>query len=417
MNLAVVGTQWGDEGKGKIVDYLAPHFDVAVRYNGGNNAGHSVETETGQRKKVHLLPAAVFRGNCTCILGRGMVIDPVALVKEIRLVRSDLGREPSLIIDQGAHIILPHHREADARRENTTDRPLGTTKSGNGPAYADKMNRQSMRMMDLLRPDYVIEDVLSEAARGYPLPVTAGDVVETLLECGEFLAPYIQDAGRELNLQMREGRRVLFVGAHGAMLDIDHGTYPFVTSSTCTAAGVSTVGIDPRKVHVVLGVTKAYCTRIGTGPFPSEITGDLADHIREVGKEYGTTTGRPRRIGWLDIVALKHAIEINGIDVLSLSMMDVLGGIKKLKVITSYEPLEHSYIQPLAYGATPACGKILELSGWDLSPEEFREIKSYNALPDAVRNYVRIIEELTGVRVGLISTGPRRDQIIDRKIM
>lgn len=417
MNLAVVGMQWGDEGKGKIVDYLAPHFDVAVRYNGGNNAGHSVETEAGERKKVHLLPAAVFQGDCTCVLGRGMVIDPIALVKEIQIVQADLGRKLDLLIDYGAHVILPHHREADATRESTTDRPLGTTKSGNGPAYADKMNRQGMRMMDLLRPDYVMEDALCVAAQGYPLPVEENGVIEALLRCGEFLAPYMCDAGRELNLQMREGKRTLFVGAHGAMLDIDHGTYPFVTSSTCTAAGVSTVGIDPRRIHLVLGVTKAYCTRIGTGPFPSEIMGDLADHIREVGKEYGTTTGRPRRIGWLDLVALKHAIEINGVDVLSLSMMDVLGGIKKVKVVTEYDPPTHSYIQPLAYGATPTCGKVLELPGWDLSPEEFREIKSYNALPDSVRHYVRVIEELTGVRVALISTGPRRDHIIDRKIL
>ncbi|GEA14235.1 adenylosuccinate synthetase [Moorella sp. E308F] len=418
--VVLVGAQWGDEGKGKITDYLAEKAEVVVRYQGGSNAGHTVMVGE-QEFKLHLVPSGILYPGKLCLIGNGVVVDPAVLVQELDGLAERGIDTSSLRISDRAHLILPYHKGLDAAEEERRGQAqIGTTKRGIGPAYVDKTARTGIRVGDLLdweefrgklarnlaavnemlakiydRPGYVLEAILDEYA-GY----------------ARRLRPLIADTVRLVNEALKNGRRVLFEGAQGTLLDLDQGTYPFVTSSYPTAGGACIgAGIGPTKINKVLGVVKAYTTRVGAGPFPAEITGSIGDTLREQGREYGTTTGRPRRCGWLDTVILRHAAEVNGLTGLALTKLDVLTGIDPLRICTGYR-----------YGGEiirdfPASLKVLqqcepvyeEVPGWQ---EDITAARSLADLPAACRSYIRRLEELTGVPVHLIAVGPRRDQTI-----
>ncbi|WP_258358793.1 adenylosuccinate synthase [Moorella sulfitireducens (nom. illeg.)] len=418
--VVLVGAQWGDEGKGKVTDYLAEKAEVVVRYQGGSNAGHTVMV--GEREfKLHLVPSGILYPGKLCLIGNGVVVDPAVLVQELDGLAERGVDTSGLRISDRAHLILPYHKGLDAAEEERRgEARIGTTKRGIGPAYVDKTSRTGIRVGDLLdweefrdklarnlaavnevlakiydRPGYELEAILDEYA-GY-----AG--------C---LRPLIADTGRLVNGALQEGRKVLFEGAQGTLLDLDQGTYPFVTSSYPTAGGACIgAGIGPTKINKVLGVAKAYTTRVGAGPFPAEITGSLGDTLREQGREYGTTTGRPRRCGWLDTVILRHAAEVNSLTGIALTKLDVLTGIEPLRICTGYR-----------YGGEilrdfPARLKVLEqcepvyeeLPGWH---EDITKARTLADLPAACRGYIRRIEELAGVPIHLIAVGPRRDETI-----
>lgn len=374
-----VGSQFGDEGKGKVVDYLSAEASVAVRFNGGNNAGHSVVIG-GERHAVHLLPAAAYRPGMLLYLTPGVVFDPSVLLSEILSVRDVTGVIPSLIVDRRCHMIGRSHRKRDAEQEESrkgSGTEIGTTRRGNGPVYADKALRCGHRLEDL--------ESLDEKYIDYEYNLNE--------EGADFLLGFAGDTASAIQIWREEGMGILFCGAHGTLLDIDHGTYPYVTSSNCVAGAACTGGgLPPRAVDTVVGITKSYMTRIGTGPFLSEIEDEtLASRIREVGKEYGTTTGRPRRIGWLDLEELRYADMLNGFSYIALTMLDVLSGLPGVSV------------------RFPD-GTWRDHDGWT---EDISEVRTLEDLPSNARAYVRMIEENVGVRVGLISVGPDRSQIID----
>ncbi len=419
-NVVIVGAQWGDEGKGKVVDLYTEFADVVVRFGGGANAGHTLVVD-GQKLITRLIPSGVLRGRGKrCVLADGMVVDPRTLIEEIEALqaRGLLTDDKDLVVSLGAHVILPLHREVDRLRE-AGKAAIGTTKRGIGPAYESKMARRGVRMADLtdaarLRPIY--EQNLEEMgpwlrARGAELP-SVDEVVDEYLRCGERLKRYFADASRLVYDEIKRGRHVLFEGAQGALLDVDHGTYPYVTSSSTIAGGTCTsVGIGPTAITAVIGIAKAYTTRVGGGPFPTELTDDLGDLLREAGGEYGSVTGRPRRCGWLDVAALRLAVRWNGLAGIALTKLDVLRGLKRIKVCVGYtvdgeqrdelptDPVEITRAQPL----------YEEMDGWDA---DTRDVRDFEALPAAARKYVRRIEELVGVGCGLISVGPGRAETI-----
>ncbi|HZS39163.1 MAG TPA: adenylosuccinate synthase [Polyangia bacterium] len=421
-NVVIVGAQWGDEGKGKVVDLYTEFADVVVRFGGGANAGHTLVVD-GQKLITRLIPSGVLRGRGKrCVLGDGMVIDPQTLLEELGALqaRGLLTDDKDLIISTGAHVILPLHREIDRLRESGKA-AIGTTKRGIGPAYEAKMARRGVRMSDLLderrfRPLYehnVEEMGAWLKARGGELPHPDA-VVEEYLGYGEKLKRYLADASRLVHDEIKRGRHVLFEGAQGALLDVDHGTYPFVTSSTTIAGGACTsMGIGPTAITAVIGIAKAYTTRVGGGPFPTELTDALGDQLREAGGEYGSVTGRPRRCGWLDVAALRLAVRWNGLAGLALTKLDVLRGLPRIKVCVGYtvdgpsdvrdelptDPAEIARAQPF----------YEELDGWEADTREVRDVA---ALPPAAQKYVRRIEELVGVGVTLISVGPGRAETI-----
>jgi adenylosuccinate synthase len=395
---AVIGAQWGDEGKGKIVDHLGESHRVAVRFNGGDNAGHSVVLPSGERHAVHLLPAAAYHPGRIVVLGRGMVVNPESLLKEIAEVR-EVNPELTVLVDDSAHIVLPYHRTRDAVTERERGKgAIGTTKRGNGPAYSDKASRIGLtfRLVEQMSDAELTEHLrklhwpLTDYARPYP-----DDLAGQLREQVSQLEGMLTDAATFLELCWRSGGTILFAGAHGAMLDIDHGSYPFVTSSTCTTAGIGTSGFDVRKVDRVVGVVKAYSTRIAAGPFPSEIEDEeLVQRIREAGREFGTTTGRPRRIGWLDFDALRYSRMVNGFDEIALTMADVLAVAQAPKIWNA--------------------GKLRELPPVDATMEEIQQSRSFADLPLTIRVLVQDIEMYLETPVSMISVGPRRDQLIVR---
>jgi adenylosuccinate synthase len=421
-NVIIVGAQWGDEGKGKVVDLYTEFADVVVRFGGGANAGHTLVVE-GQKLVTHLIPSGVLRGRGKrCVLGDGMVVDPKTLLDEISELKSLglIGDDKDLLVSRFAHVILPLHREIDALREQGKS-AIGTTKRGIGPAYETKMGRRGVRMADLvderrLRP--LVELNLEESgpwlkAHGAKLPEVSAVVAE-YLEYGERLKRYFGDASRFVYDEIKRGRHVLFEGAQGALLDVDHGTYPFVTSSSTIAGGACTsCGVGPTAITSVIGIAKAYSTRVGGGPFPTELTDALGDQLRDAGGEYGATTGRPRRCGWLDVAGLRLAARWNGLHGIALTKLDVLRGFERIKVCVGYTvdgpsdvrdelPTDPSEIAR----ATPI---YEELDGWDADTREVREVE---ALPKAAQKYVRRIEALVGVDVSLISVGPGRAETI-----
>lgn len=426
-NVVVVGAQWGDEGKGKVVDLLTGHAQVVVRFQGGNNAGHTLVVG-GQKTVLHLIPSGILHPGKTCVIGNGVVVDPAVLVGEIDALkaRGFLKDDAQLVISDNAHVILPWHKLLDTHREKSRGgSAIGTTGRGIGPAYEDKVGRTGIRIRDLLRPERLLKQmqerlppVLDELralcqAAGEPVPaVDVQQVHEQCVALGERIRPYVGDVSLYLSAQVQRGARILFEGAQGTLLDVDHGTYPFVTSSNCVA-GFAAVGsgLGPTTIDKVMGISKAYTTRVGGGPFPTELTDELGDRLRKVGDEYGATTGRPRRCGWLDGVVLRFAARVNGLWGLALTKMDVLSGLKTLQICTAYE-LDGKRITELPgdYEDLARAKPVYEtLPGWD---EKLEGVRTFDELPEHARRYVRRVEEICGVPVICISVGADRGETV-----
>lgn len=417
--LVVVGTQWGDEGKGKITDYFAQQADVVVRYQGGNNAGHTIEFG-GQRYALQSIPSGIFNPHIKNVMANGMVINPVSVVSELETLESRGVTDYKLFISDRAAVVMPYHSVLDGAAETLKGgKQIGTTKKGIGPTYSDKYDRIGIRMGDLLDGEYFaarLRDALEVKNRELAMygcePMSFDEIYTQYMELGRRLGKYICDTSVLINEEIEKGSRVLFEGAQGVMLCIDHGTYPYVTSSSPTAASVpQNTGIAPRYVDNVIGVCKAYTTRVGEGPFPTELDGDIAHYIRERGHEYGTVTGRPRRVGWLDAVVLNHTRRVSGIDYLALMLFDVLSGLDTLKICVAYE-LDGRRIEtmPPTIPQFQRCKPIyVEMPGWK---EDITGIHSFDELPEAAKNYVRKIEELTRIKVAVLSVGPDRTQTV-----
>ncbi|MBO8155655.1 MAG: adenylosuccinate synthase [Bacillaceae bacterium] len=416
----VVGTQWGDEGKGKITDFLSQQAHVVARYQGGNNAGHTIQFD-GETYKLHLIPSGIFDHNKLCVLGNGMVIHPKALLEELQYLHERNMTTDHLRISNRAHVILPYHVKLDElQEEKKGDKKIGTTKKGIGPAYTDKAARMGIRMADLLDEETFrqkLEDnlaeknVLFEKVYGAE-PMDAEEIFLEYFEYGQKLAKYVCDTSVLLNNAIDEGKHILFEGAQGVMLDIDQGTYPFVTSSNPTAGGVTVgTGVGPTKIHRVMGVSKAYTTRVGDGPFPTELHDEIGDQIREVGREYGTTTGRPRRVGWFDAVVVRHSRRVSGITDLSLNSLDVLTGIETLKICVAYQyngKVIEEY--PANLNILAQCEPVYEeMPGWN---EDITGAQSLEDLPEEARHYLKRVSDLTGIPISIFSVGPDRKQTI-----
>ncbi len=422
MNLAVLGAQWGDEGKGKIVDLLSAHFTVVARYQGGHNAGHTVY-RSGQKFLLHLVPSGILRPDTTCVIGNGVVIDPDALLREVDMLGTlgvDVGDR--LRISDKAHVIMPYHRDlevlAEARRG---DRKIGTTSRGIGPAYEDKIGRRGIRIGDLADcsatgplAGAVRENV---AARNRLVEGAAMDweaLLARLATAWERLMPWVTDVSLWLARAREAERPILFEGAQGALLDIDHGTFPYVTSSNATVGGICTgLGVPPRAIDRVLGVAKAYTTRVGEGPLPSEQTGPLGERLRESGQEYGASTGRPRRCGWFDAVAMRYAVRLNGVDALAVTKLDVLDGLEDVQICTAYRRGGKQIDEfPADAGVLAACEPVYEtMPGW---PSPTQGVRRESELPQQARDYVARLEQLAGAPAVILSTGSDRDDTILR---
>jgi adenylosuccinate synthase len=417
--VVIVGAQWGDEGKGKVVDLYTEHADMVVRYGGGANAGHTLVVD-GQKLITRLIPSGVLRSGVTCVLGEGMVIDPRGLLEEIDgcKARGLIADDRDLVVAERAHVILPYHFDLDRLREARAG-AIGTTKRGIGPAYEAKAARRGVRMGDLLRPDRLreliarnLEEVNPQLERLGGAALALEPLVADAQAWGERLGRYLRDAGRAVYDAMRRGKSILFEGAQGTLLDLDHGTYPFVTSSSTIAGGACTgLGIGPTHIDSVVGIAKAYTTRVGGGPFPTELTGPAGDRLREIGGEYGAVTGRPRRCGWLDIPALRLAVRANGLGGLALTKLDVLSGTKPLQVCVGYKLDGRSLDElPLDENDITRAVPVYEtVDGWS---EDTRQIRDLDDLPAGARRYLRRIEDLLGVPLYLVSVGPGRAETI-----
>ena len=417
-SVVVVGTQWGDEGKGKITDFLSANAEVIARYQGGDNAGHTIVID-GKKFKLHLIPSGIFFPEKISVIGNGVVINPKSLVKELAYLHEEGVSTDSLRISDRAHVILPYHIELDRLQEEAKgDNKIGTTIKGIGPAYMDKAARVGIRIADLLDRDVFAERLrinLEEKNRQFTKlydaePLSFDDIFEEYYEYGQQIKQYVTDTSVILNDALDNGKRVLFEGAQGVMLDIDQGTYPFVTSSNPVAGGVTIgSGVGPSKIDKVVGVCKAYTSRVGDGPFPTELSDEIGDRIREVGHEYGTTTGRPRRVGWFDSVVMRHSRRVSGITNLSLNSIDVLSGLDTVKICVAYD-LDGERIDyyPASLEQLKRCKPIYEeLPGWS---EDITGVRHLDELPENARNYVRRVGELVGVRISTFSVGPDRDQ-------
>ncbi|KAA6457191.1 adenylosuccinate synthase [Acidobacteria bacterium AB60] len=417
----VLGAQWGDEGKGKIVDVLSERFSAVARYAGGHNAGHTVIIK-GQKFVLQLIPCGVLRPGCKGVIGNGVVLDPLAFLKEVGKLR-ELGVDVdgALKVSNRAQVILPYHRMIELAAESAPGRKkIGTTSRGIGPSYEDKMARSGLRIVDLLRPDLLKTHIEAACAEKNAIvkalfgtgtdPLDPAKMFDEYAAAAEQVRPFVADTGRLLNAILREGGSVMFEGAQGTMLDIDHGTYPFVTSSSATAGGASTgTGVGPTAIGTVIAVTKAYVTRVGEGPFPTEIHEAVGDHLRARGNEYGAVTGRPRRCGWLDIPLLRYSNQVNGAEWLVVTKMDVLDELAEIPVCVGYE------VDGKVSDEIPADVQGLErikpvytkLKGWQASTEG---ITQFERLPQAAQEYLRFQERESGAKIGMVSTGPDREQ-------
>jgi adenylosuccinate synthase len=419
MNLAVLGAQWGDEGKGKIVDLLTPRFSFVARYQGGHNAGHTVYAN-GVKFILRLIPSGILHPGITCVIGNGVVVDPQALFAEIdELNRNGIDTEGRIIVSDKAHVILPYHRDLDLLSEaRRGERKIGTTSRGIGPAYEDKIARRGIRVGDLIDPKGLEENVRDNVtARNRLVQDSTMDwkpVLDQLLRHAERMRPMIRDVSVMLNEATRTGRAILFEGAQGTLLDIDHGTYPYVTSSNASIGGVCTgLGIPPKAIGRVLGVAKAYATRVGEGPFPTELFGEMGNRLRETGSEYGAVTGRPRRCGWYDAVAMRYAARVNGLDGIALTKLDVLDGLERIEVCTAYRCAGRTLTEfPSDLAQLAACEPVYESQpGWSTPT---RGARTFDDLPAAARKYIAFLEDVSGVPVAIVSTGSERDDTIIR---
>jgi len=417
----IVGAQWGDEGKGKIVDLLSDEIDIVARYQGGANAGHTVVI--GEKEYVlHLIPSGIFHKHVTCVIGNGVVIDPMALMEEIAMIKAfNIKIEGRLFISHNAHLIMPYHKLLDSIREQGANK-IGTTGLGIGPAYIDKYMRTGIRVVDLLDRKVLCEKLKANIEeKNQLLSKVYGsavlDVDKIISEYEEFdkkIDPFVTDTSVYLNNALKKKKNILAEGAQGALLDVDHGTYPFVTSSNPTSGGACTgLGIPPTAVKNIIGIVKAYSTRVGNGPFPTEYTNGIGERLRTVGHEFGATTGRPRRCGWLDMVSLKYSLEINGVKEIALTKLDVLDEFDEIKICTGYksgarmlksfpsdlQTLEH--VEPVYHS----------YKGWN---QKISTVTKYRQVPKRAQQYIEAIEKLSGVRVSIVSVGARRDQTILR---
>jgi adenylosuccinate synthase len=419
MNIAVLGAQWGDEGKGKIVDLLTPHFSIVARYQGGHNAGHTVYA-AGRKFVLRLLPSGILHEGITCVIGNGVVIDPQALFAEIdELERAGIAVGDRLVVSDKAHLILPYHRELDLLSEaRRGERKIGTTSRGIGPAYEDKIARRGVRVGDLANAWSLAEAVQHNvAARNRLIADSQMDwrqVIDELKRSWDRMGRWVTDVSLFLSRARAKGQSIMFEGAQGTLLDIDHGTYPYVTSSNATIGGVCTgLGVDAKAIDGVLGVAKAYTTRVGEGPLPTELTGELGNRLRESGQEFGAVTGRPRRCGWYDAVAVRYAVRVNGLDALALTKLDVLDEMPELQVCTAYRA-RGGVLQELPgdLAQLATCEPVYEtLAGWS---KPTKGIRRYEDLPAEARAYIARIEEITGVPAAILSTGSDRDDTIIR---
>jgi adenylosuccinate synthase len=418
-NTILVGAQWGDEGKGKIIDVLTEEADVVVRTQGGNNAGHTVNLK-GQKYILHLVPSGILRPSKVCVIANGVVVDPVSLVEEVEGLRK-LGVEvtSNLFLSETAHLVLPYHRELDAHRETSKGKDkIGTTKRGIGPAYGDKAARTGLRVIDLMNPDRFKPQLAARIRDNNEIlkafgakPLSFGKVHEAYRAAGDYLRPFVTNTVDLLHRAMDRGDDILFEGAQGTFLDIDHGTYPYVTSSNTTAGGACTgSGVPPHRMDRVVGVMKAYTTRVGEGPLPSE-NAQIADMLHAMGREFGATTGRPRRCGWFDAVATHHACMVNGIDHLAITNIDGLDSVDTIKVCVAYRYAGKRYeLVPNDIDVLAGCEPIyVEFPGWRKPTDRARRWKD---LPPKARSYLKALAELTGARLKLASVGPGREQTI-----
>ncbi|MFL6529816.1 MAG: adenylosuccinate synthase [Chthoniobacterales bacterium] len=418
-NTILVGAQWGDEGKGKIIDVLTAKADIVVRSQGGNNAGHTV-IHRDQKYILHLIPSGILRRGKTCVIGNGVVIDPIALVGEIEGLRKlGIVVGKNLLISDCAHLVLPYHRVLDEQRELLKGRAkIGTTKRGIGPAYGDKAARTGLRMCDLIQPELFTKKLQAKIKENNSIlqafgakPINFREVNDAYLAAGEVLTPFVANTVVWLHRALQKNKSILFEGAQGTFLDIDHGTYPFVTSSNTTAGGACTgSGVPPHRMDVVLGVVKAYTTRVGEGSLPTEDPA-IADMLHEMGREFGATTGRPRRCGWYDAVAARYASMINGIDELAITNLDGLDTVDPIRVCVAYR-LNGKRLEVPPTGATQLdhCEPIYEeLPGWKTPTDK---AKKFTDLPKLARDYVNRIAELTGAKLTIVSVGPARGQTI-----
>lgn len=417
-SVVVVGTQWGDEGKGKITDFLSENSEVISRYQGGNNAGHTI-IFGGETYKLHLIPSGIFYKDKISVIGNGMVVDPKALVTELEGLHARGVETDNLRISNRAHVILPYHIKLDEVEElRKGDNKIGTTGKGIGPAYMDKAGRIGIRIADLLDKEVFEEKLTRNLKEKNRLlekfyeteGFNVDDILDEYYEYGQKIAQYVTDTSKVLNDALDEGRRVLFEGAQGVMLDIDQGTYPFVTSSNPVAGGVTIgAGVGPTKIDHVVGVCKAYTSRVGDGPFPTELFDETGDRIREVGKEYGTTTGRPRRIGWFDSVVVRHACRVSGLTDLTVNSIDVLTGLETVKICTAYRYKGELITEyPANLRVLDDCEPVYEeMPGWS---EDITGVRSLDELPENARHYLERIAQLTGVQISIFSVGPDRTQ-------
>jgi adenylosuccinate synthase len=419
-NVVVVGTQWGDEGKGKVVDLLADRVDMVVRFQGGNNAGHTLVVN-GEKTICHLIPSGILHKGKKCLIGNGVVVDPEVLLKEIdTLTRKGVSIGPeNLSLSEKAHLIMPYHKTVDTAREAAKGKDkIGTTGRGIGPCYEDKVGRTGIRAVDLLERDTLEEKIRSNLREKNFLltqflnakPLEFKPIYEAYLAMAEVLRPYITDVSLQIDKAIRSGKRILFEGAQGTHLDVDHGTYPYVTSSNpVSGTACPGAGVGPDKLHHIIGIVKAYTTRVGAGPFPTELQDETGNYMQERGAEFGSTTGRRRRCGWLDLVAVKDSVRFNGLNSLGITKLDVLTGLKTLKICVGYE------LDGKSMDAMPASLKRLarcipvydELPGWQ---EDITSLKAWDQLPSQAKDYLRRIEEVTGVPLSIVSVGAGRDQ-------
>ncbi len=417
----IAGAQWGDEGKGKIVDVLSENFSVVARYAGGHNAGHTVIVK-GRKFVLQLVPCGVLRSGCRSVIGNGVVLDPIAFLNEVGMLRAaGVQVEGNLFVSNRAHVILPYHRMIEMGAENAPGRvKIGTTSRGIGPAYEDKMGRRGLRVADLLDSS-LLRATIENACREKNMiahalfnsePLDADSMYREYAAAAQKIQPFVADTAMLLNKALRAGESIMFEGAQGTMLDIDHGTYPFVTSSSATSGGAVTgTGIAPNAIQSVIGVTKAYCTRVGGGPFPSEIKDSIADNLRARGNEFGAVTGRPRRVGWVDLPLLRYAQLINGINWWVVTKLDVLDELDEIPVCVGYKinGRKTAEVPALATGFDHVECVYHKMPGWKKATAG---ITSFEKLPQKAQEYLRFVEEETGARIGMVSTGPERDQTI-----
>lgn len=420
-SVVILGAQWGDEGKGKIVDLLTERVGAVVRFQGGHNAGHTLVIK-GKKTVLHLIPSGILRDDALCLIGNGVVLSPAALMEEIgELESSGVDVRSRVKISPATPLIMPYHIAVDKAREAASGaKAIGTTGRGIGPAYEDKVARRSIRVADLMYPQE-LPDLLRASVDYHNFiltqwlkaePVEYQKVLDDALAWGEYIRPLVDDVATILHDVRKNGGNILFEGAQGALLDIDHGTYPYVTSSNTTVGGaLAGTGVGAGDIDYVLGICKAYATRVGGGPFPTELHDEMGERLRKVGNEYGASTGRPRRCGWIDLVALKRAVQINGINGLAITKLDVLDGLPTIKVCIAYEYRgKRRELAPLDADGWAECKPVyLEFPGWE---ESTAGIRDWNKLPPAARAYLRAVEELSGCRLAIVATGADRDDTI-----